>query len=363
MRTVSPDKSVAWLLRPAVACLLVLGGCGEETRVTGPAPVDDRTEPREITIITDPDSTGGCWVYRFTIEPDTVGIPASGEERALVEVELQLLEDRCHPGTVPDALLHFWGPRVDIPTGLPVADSLPPDWTLEEAEDGFACEPENPQNCSTWDLSGQASESGYARFPYRTNGGADIDSTSIDSISVLPWMDDWSTGPMAALPIVTLPCPNRLWLMNASFRDDLRDLWESSNPVTPGEDASATTEQGAWIVEVDEDSYTLEKEGVEPDPQLCRVRFRLPPPVGAVGSVHTHPWATGPHAGICGQSLGVIVNTNSWLLSDGDISGAQRIEDLYEEFRFEYVIYENGGIREFEPPAVQLGDYPSCLQQ
>ncbi|MGH7549701.1 MAG: hypothetical protein ACREK3_03000, partial [Gemmatimonadota bacterium] len=93
----------------------------------------------------------------------------------MVEMKLHFLEDRCAPGTTPDVHLSIEGPPTDIPTGLPVEDSLPPGWTLEQAEGGFSCSPGNPDNCWTWSLDGMADENGKARFVYQTSGEAGID--------------------------------------------------------------------------------------------------------------------------------------------------------------------------------------------
>ncbi len=164
-----------------------------------------------------------------------------------------------------------------------------------------------------------------------------------------------SMGPCA-------PCPPRPWFSDASFRDQLRDLWESSNPVIPGENPSLTTERAAWIFEQG-GSYILNSQGTQPinTNGICATDWQEPPPGNLVAMVHTHPWATGPHYGICGLESGVAVDTNSEWFSTPDLFTADSLNIRYG-VQFAYLIYENGGVLEYEPPQVQLGQYPRCLQ-
>lgn len=322
-----------------------------------------------------------CFLYTFEVDPDTVGIPASGEEPAIVEIRIEVLD----AGHSPDCT-NFWNGDKDVvielsprepfeedqDAGLPLVDSLPPELFFFRYADPES-EPSPPY--APWYLwvynvtdSGQIVDSLTFRILYQIKRP---EMEELQLIEEEPFFlnisdvvgDLW--GPDTTFSIVRLPCPNRPWITRAAFRDELRDLWESSNPVTPGQDPSSTTEQGAWIVKTGEDSYELSTIGVHPIPNGCGMSWQEPPPVETVARIHTHPWATGPYSGICGNPPGRTVHMKSSLLSDqeGDIPSAQRLEALYGDFRFDYVNYENGGVREFEPPTVQLGDYPVCLQE
>ncbi|MGH7559048.1 MAG: hypothetical protein ACREMD_14975 [Gemmatimonadota bacterium] len=205
------------------------------------------------------------------------------------------------------------------------------------------------------------SDSFKVRIPYQTTG---VEGEEPLFFKILDVVGD-VTGPDTTFTIVTLPCPNRPWFGHIAFRDQLRDLWERSKPVAPGQDPSGTTERGAWIVETGKDAYDLVEEGAEPRPYMCGTKWHEPPPAGIVAMVHTHPWETGWYDGICGDAPDVSSKPRSRALSTfGDQGGDIQVANYFRSeygIRFDYVIYEDGGIMEFEPPQVQFGFYDSCL--
>lgn len=164
------------------------------------------------------------------------------------------------------------------------------------------------------------------------------------------------------------PCPDRPWFHDPAFRGQLQDLWEESNPVLPGQDPAETTERGAWILD-DGGTYRIEREGVTAVVEYggCATDFQPPPPAGTVAMVHTHPWRTGTYEGVCGATPETKSKLYSQILSPyGDKGGDIPVANYYKAtygVRFHYVIYEEGGIIEFEPPQVTLGKYPLCLRE
>lgn len=188
-----------------------------------------------------------CWRYTLEVDPDTVGMPSAAEDDPIVEIDIEVFEWGLSPECVgnpveeQDGVQVWLSPREpfeeDQLAGLPLVDSLPPELFNFHFADPES-EPSPPH--APWFLSVVLPDSFKVRIPYQTTG---VEGEEPLFFKILDVVGD-VTGPDTTFTIVTLPCPNRPWFGHIAFRDQLRDLWERSNPVTPGQDPSGTTERG-----------------------------------------------------------------------------------------------------------------------
>lgn len=159
-------------------------------------------------------------------------------------------------------------------------------------------------------------------------------------------------------------CPERPWFRDSNLLNQLRDLWEKSNPIEPGGDYHNSKEHGGWIVQ-DGDSYEL-VEWTNVVANECKID---PPPfssapIETVGAVHTHPLAPGEYsAGACGTDPKILnggrVETGHGPSRAGPGGGGDI--PWTQQFGKPYYLIDKHGVTEIRPDGSYGPEHEGCV--
>ncbi len=107
-------------------------------------------------------------------------------------------------------------------------------------------------------------------------------------------------------------CPDSLDYIRGPVLEDLRNLWNRSNPVSGPPAGSLTRERGGWIYIKDGQSKLQEStHPLYPASTPCRSWLGAAPP-GVKAGIHTHPLAPGRYPNTCDREI--------WPAADGPSS-------------------------------------------
>jgi hypothetical protein len=134
-------------------------------------------------------------------------------------------------------------------------------------------------------------------------------------------------------------------LNSAEIQAAMQQIWEQTN--ANASDQSQRTEHGGWIIETS-NGFSYQAFGSTSTTSSCGIGINEPVPPGAVGFIHSHPWANGEPMEACGTNRLGQYATYRGNASRDDIRLARDAERVSPGSGRGYII-DKSGITGFSP--------------